>query len=155
MANFQVLKTFHTGICVADLDFTVGFLCDVLGYELINRAPRDPKNTAFITNVPGADVEIAYVAGPGHNLELLCYGGPADRKAYRPRMVDSGHFHIALVVDDIEAAIADSLAYDERITTLSPTFMEVDQGPNAGNRIIFIVLPDGMMIEFTTQKQSQ
>lgn len=154
MANFEVLKTFHTGICVGDLDFSVGFFCDVLGFELINRAPRAPENTAFITNVPGADVEIAYVSGPGHNLELLCYSGPADRKSYKPRMVDSGHFHLCLVIDDIEAAIADSLAYDDRITTLSPTYMVVDQGPNAGNKIIFIVLPDGVMIELTTQKQA-
>ena len=155
MAKFEVLKTFHTGICVADLDFSVGFFCDVMGYELLNRAPRDPNNTAFITNVPGADVEIAYVAGPGHNLELLCYSGPVDRKTYKARMVDVGHFHLCVVIDDIEAAIADILAYDSRITTLSPTYMEVDQGPNAGNKIIFVVLPDGMMIELTTQQPGQ
>jgi catechol 2,3-dioxygenase-like lactoylglutathione lyase family enzyme len=152
MNGFKVIDTFHTGICVEDLDFNIGFFTQVLGYGLIDRAPRDPKNQSFITGVPGAEVEVAYLQGPGHRVELLCYSGPADRKSYQPRMVDAGHFHLALVVDDVEAAAARSMAYDQRITTLSPTYMEVDQGPNKGNRIIFIKLPGGLIIEFTTQK---
>ncbi len=152
MAGYKILRTFHTGICVEDLDWTIGFFRDVLGYALINKAPRDPGNTAFITGVSGADVMIAYMEGPGHSIELLCYSGPADRQHYRARMVDVGHFHLCLVVDDVEPVIEACKAYDPRITTLSPTFMEVDQGPNAGNRIIFIVLPDGLTIEFTTRK---
>ena len=151
MADFVVQRTFHTGICVEDLDWTIGFFRDVLGYKLINKAPRDPRNQSFITGVPGADVVIAYMEGPGHNIELLCYSGPEDRRNYRPRMVDTGHIHLCLVVDDVEAAMKACKAYDARITTLSPTFMEVDQGPNKGNRIIFIVLPDGLTIEFTTR----
>lgn len=89
---------------------------------------------------------IAYLEGPGHNLELLCNSGPTGREHYRARMGNVGHFHLCLVIDDIEATIQACTAYDARITTLSPTFMEVDQGPNAGNRIIFIVLPDGVTI---------
>lgn len=151
MSDFTIRRTFHTGICVADLDWTVTFLTEVLGYELIDRAPRDPRNQSFITGVPGAKVEIAYVQGHGHGLELLCYSGPDDRFHYKPRMVDVGHFHLCLVVDEVEAAVAASRRFDESISTLSPTPMEVDQGPNKGNKIQFIVLPDGMMIEFTTR----
>ena len=29
--------------------------------------------------------------------------------------------------------------------------MEVDQGPNKGNKIQFVVLPDGVHLEFTTR----
>lgn len=151
MSDFTIRRTFHTGVCVADLDWTAAFLTEVLGYELIDRAPRDPRNQSFITGVPGAKVEIAYVQGHGHGLELLCYSGPDDRSHYKPRMVDVGHFHLCLVVDNVEAAVAASRRFDARITTLSPTPMEVDQGPNKGNKIQFIVLPDGMMIEFTTR----
>lgn len=151
MNNFTVRRTFHTGICVADLDWSVAFFTKVLGYKLINRAPRDPRNQSFISGVEGAKVEIAYISGHGHGLELLCHSGPEDRVHYRPRMVDVGHFHICLVVDDVEAAVAACQAFDERITPLSPVPKLVDQGPNKGNSIQFITLPDGVILEFTTR----
>lgn len=151
MPDFTVRRTFHTGICVADLDWSTAFFRDVLGYEIVNRAPRDPANQSFISGVPGANVEIAYVKGHGHGLELLCYSGPDDRKTYKHRMVDVGHFHLCLVVDDVEAVVAACKAYDDRITTLSPTPMVVDQGPNKGNTIQFVALPDGVTLEFTTR----
>jgi hypothetical protein len=70
----------------------------VLGFKLIDKAPRDPGNQSFLTGVPGALVMIAYMDCAGHSLELQDYGGPADRQEYRPRMVDMGHFHLSFVV---------------------------------------------------------
>lgn len=151
MNNFNVLRTFHTGICVADLDWSVSFFTQVLGYELANRAPRDRRNTAFISGVEGADVEIAYISGHGHGLELLAYSGPEGRAHYRARMVDVGHFHLCLVVDDVDDVVAACRSFDDNITTLSPAPMVVDQGPNKGNSIQFIALPDGVILEFTTR----
>ena len=66
-------------------------------------------------------------------------------------MVDQGHFHLSFVVDDVEAVVAACKKYDRRIRTLSPDVMVVDQGPNKGNKIQFVVLPDGVHIEFTTR----
>ena len=151
MASVKVKRVFHTGICVADLDWSVDFFCGVLGFELLDRAPRQPENQSFVTGCPGADVEIAYVQGPGHALELLCYSGPEDRRQYKPRMVDVGSVHLCLVVDDVEAAASACQAFDSGITTLSPRPLVVDAGPNKGNRIIFMQLPDGVTIEFTTR----
>jgi catechol 2,3-dioxygenase-like lactoylglutathione lyase family enzyme len=152
MGNFSVRRAFHTGITVGDLDWSIGYFCSVLGYELLDKAPRDPKNQSFVSGVPGAQVTIAYIRGHGHELELLEFGGPDDRTAYRPRMVDVGHFHVCLVVDDVEAAVAASLAHDPRVKTVSPRPLVVDQGPNKGNSIQFVCLPDGLHIEFTTRR---
>lgn len=151
MADYTIKRMFHTGLSVDDLDWTIGFFQKVLGFELIDKAPRDPKNQSFITSVPGAQVMIAYMEFGGHSLEIMDYSGPEDRQHHRARMVDTGHFHLSFVVDDVDAVVAACKAYDERIVTLSQQPMEVDQGPNKGNRIQFIVLPDGLHVEFTTR----
>jgi catechol 2,3-dioxygenase-like lactoylglutathione lyase family enzyme len=111
--SYTIKRTFHTGFCVGDLDWTIGFFQQVLGFTLVDKAPRDPKNQSFITGVAGAQVMVAYMDCAGHSVELQDYSGPADRKEYRPRMVD--------------------------------------QGPNKGNKIQVIVLPDGVHLEFTTR----
>jgi catechol 2,3-dioxygenase-like lactoylglutathione lyase family enzyme len=151
MAGYTIKRAFHTGFCVGDLDWTIGFFQNVLGFTLIDKAPRDPRNQSFVSGVPGAHVMIAYMDCAGHSLELQEYSGPADRQGYRPRMVDIGHFHLSYVVDDVEAVVAACKKYDPRIRTLSPQPLEVDQGPNRGNKIQFVVLPDGVHLEFTTR----
>lgn len=151
MADYTVKRTFHTGLTVADLDWTIGFFQQVLGFELMDKAPRDPKNQSFITGVPGAEVMIAYMQCPGHQLEIFQYSGPEGRATHRPRMVDVGHYHVSFVVDDVEAVVAACKSHDSRIRALSETPLVVDQGPNKGNSIQFVVLPDGVHIEFTTR----
>lgn len=152
MTAYNVMRTFHTGLCVEDLDWSIGFFKDVLGFELLDKAPRDTRNQSLITGVSGAEVVIAYMDCPGHSLELMQYTGPSGRKSFYPRMVDMGHFHLSYVVNDVEAVVSACLAYDKRIRSLATGPFEVDQGPNRGNKIQFVVLPDGVHIEFTTQQ---
>jgi hypothetical protein len=66
-------------------------------------------------------------------------------------MVDMGHFHLSYVVDDVDAVVAACKKYDNRIRAVSLNPLEVDQGPNKGNKIQFVVLPDGVHLEFTTR----
>lgn len=149
--SYTIKRIFHTGFCVADLDWTIGFFQQILGFKLRDKAPRDPRNQSFVTGVAGAQVMIAYMECAGHSVELQAYSGPADRQSYRPRMVDMGHFHLSFVVDDVEAVVAACKKYDQRIRTLSEKPLVVDQGPNKGNKIQFVVLPDGVHVEFTTR----
>ncbi len=151
MASVSVKRMFHTGITVEDLTYSINFFCDVLGFELMDRNPRKSENQSFVTGCPGAEVEVAYIAGPGHQLELIAYSAPADRKTYKPRMVDVGSVHLCLVVDDVVAAAKACQDFDPSIKTLSPSPLTVDAGPNKGNQIIFIQLPDGFTVEFTTR----
>jgi catechol 2,3-dioxygenase-like lactoylglutathione lyase family enzyme len=147
MGIVKVYETNHTGITVQDLDYSIRYFIEVLGYELLSpRAPRGLKNQQAVTGVAGADVEIAYVKGGGHALELLQYNGPADRTAYKPRCVDVGHWHLSINVEDIEIATQASLDFGctkvgEQIT--------VDAGPNKGNKIQYIALKDGLTLELT------
>ncbi len=152
MKPIDVKKYYHTGIVVADVDWTVAFLQDVLGFEFLDKSPRDPKNQEFVTGVQGIEVMIAYMKLQDQLFEISQYGGNAGPQHYRPRMVDVGHYHLCLMVDDVDLAVSRCRAYDERIATLSPSPLVVDSGPNKGNKVIVVVLPDGMMIEFTNTR---
>jgi len=145
MNNFKVLRTNHTSFTVSDLDRIVGFFCQGLGFELINRAPRDPKLVQQISGVPGADIEVAYVQGPEHRLELIQYHGPEDRGRVECRPCDAGYAHLAYDVDDVDAAMAAARDYTfEELGAPVP----IDKGPNTGSRVVYMRDVDGITVEF-------
>lgn len=145
MADFQILATNHTSFTVSDLDRTLAYFRDGLGFEVTSRAPRDPALIEAITGIAGASLEIAYVRGPGHSLELIQYTGPDDRGKVRARPCDTGFAHLAYDVDDIEAAVAASADYEVRPIG---AIAVIDQGPNAGGKVCYLRDPDGVTIEF-------
>ena len=145
MSDFQILSTNHTSFTVSDLDRTVAYFRDALGFEVTSKAPRDPKKVAEITGIEGAQVMIAYVRGAGHSIELIEYLGPSDRTSVRPRPCDVGFAHLAYDVDDIDAAIDRSAEHGVFPIGLVTV---IDQGPNRGGRVAYLRDSDGITIEF-------
>ncbi len=144
MAGFRVLEANHTGFTVSDLERTVGFFRDVLGYELTSMAPRDPTFIQHVTGVDGAEIMVAYLCGFGHTLEVFEFTGPAGRDSVRPRACDVGFFHIALFVDDVDAAIAACKPYGVHPIDAP---IQVKTGPNKGRMIVYLRDSDGITIE--------
>ena len=149
MVGFKVLATNHTSFTVSDLDRSVGFFTQALGFELLSRAPRDPAAIRQITGVPGAEMEVAFVQGPGHRIELIQYLAPADKGRVESRPCDTGVAHVAYDVDDIEAAIA--AAADHDVQPIGAPYV-IDQGPNTACRVAYLRDPDGITIEFIEKK---
>lgn len=145
MAGFRILGTNHTSFTVSDLDRTLAFFGEGLGFAVTSRAPRSKDAIETITGVDGAAVMIAYVQGPGHRLEFIEYRGPADRERVKPRPCDVGFAHVAYDVDDIDAAIAMAARYD--VHPINPPFV-VDDGPNRGGKAAYLRDPDGITVEF-------
>lgn len=145
MASFKVLGTNHTSFTVSNLDRTLAFFCDGLGFQATGRAPRSKDAIETVTGVPGAAVTICYVQGPGHRIELIEYSGPDDRSRVKPRPCDVGFAHVAYDVDDIDAAVAMAARYD--VLPINPPYV-VDQGPNAGGKAAYLRDPDGITVEF-------
>ena len=145
MSYFHVLSTNHTSFTVSDLDCSIAFFTEALGFDLLNRAPRDPKLIEVITGVPGADIEVAYIQGPGHRLELIQYHAPAERCQVESRPCDTGFAHVAYDVDDAAAAVAASAAH--QVLPLGP-ITTIDKGPNAGGKVVYLRDPDGVTIEY-------
>ena len=52
MAAFALRGFNHTGVIVTDLDRAIGFFRDLLGFEVLSRAPRDPALIGRMTGLP-------------------------------------------------------------------------------------------------------
>lgn len=142
---FRIIAADHTGITVSNLDRSLAFWRDVLGFELSHRAHQTGELAAEITGVPDAEILIAVVKVPGHKIELLEYRAPADRKRADLRSCDVGSVHIALTVDDLDAVLERIIASGWKAAG-KPQPLTV--GPNAGKRVIYVRDPDGTTIEF-------
>jgi catechol 2,3-dioxygenase-like lactoylglutathione lyase family enzyme len=141
---FRVLTADHTGITVSDLERSLAFWRDVLGFELSHRAHQTGELAVEITGVPGAEILIAVLKAPGHKIELLEYRAPADRKKLQPRSCDIGSLHVALTVDDLDAVLETVSASGWKAAGKPQT---LTVGPNAGKRVIYVRDPDGTTIE--------
>ncbi len=143
--GFRVLGTNHTSFTVSSLDRSVGFFRDCLKFELISRAPRDPAVVQKITGVEGADMEIAFLRGPGHTVELIEYKAPATKGRVEARPCDTGFAHLALNVDDADAAVAEAALYQVKAISAP---VPINAGPNKGRKVVYLRDWDGVTFEF-------
>ena len=149
MTSVRVTGTNHTSFTVDDLERAIALFRDGLGFELVSKAPRDPKAIAAITGVADGDVTIAFLQGPSHRVELIEYHAPADRGTSTPRPCDAGFAHLALDVADMDAALA--VAAEHRLGLLGQVYV-IDQGPNAGRRVAYFRDDNGLTLEFLEAK---
>jgi len=144
-APFRIIATDHTGITVTNLERSVAFWRDVLGFELSHRAHHTGDLASEVTGVPGADIWIAVLKAPGHKIELLEYRAPSDRKRAELIPCDVGSVHVALTVDNLDAVLS-AIAASGWKAAGKPQILKT--GPNAGKRVVYVRDPDGTTIEF-------
>ena len=142
---FHIMATDHTGFTVANIERSLVFWQDVLGFELSHRAHHTGDLASEVTGVPGAEISIAVLKSPGHRIELLEYHAPPDRKRAHLRPCDVGSVHIALTVDNLDSVLSTIAGSDWRAVG-KPQVLKT--GPNTGKRVIYVRDPDGTTIEF-------
>lgn len=141
----------HVGFTVPNLDEAERFLVDVLGavpvYTLgSKRGDGDWMSTHMGVHPRTTVREIRfYRLGNGSNLEVFEYQ-PADGQAPQPRNSDIGGHHLALYVDDLDAAM----------TELRSRGVEFMGEPTAsaqsalGQRWVYFTSPWGMQFELVS-----
>jgi Lactoylglutathione lyase and related lyases len=143
---FHVAAVDHTGITVSNLEKSLAFWRDVLGFEFSHTAHQVGELAREITGVADAEIKLAVLRSPGsHKIELLEYLAPADRKRVELRPCDIGHVHVALLVDDLDDVLERIAASGWKAAGKPQTLRS---GPNAGKRVIYVRDPDGTTIEF-------
>ncbi len=144
--SFQILGAAHTGITVVDLERSLSFWRDVLGFDVVLRDEVAGETLEQITGVRGGAMSLALldVPGGGGQIELLEYREPADRRHLRPRPSDVGSLHVALFVDDIEAVLRDAAAAGWSSNGTPRTMQE---GPARGITFLYMTDPDGTIVE--------
>ena len=146
MSKSSIIAADHTGITVSNLERSLQFWRDVLGFELSHTAHQTGELAREITGVAGAEIKLAVLKTPGgHKIELLQYLAPPDRKHANTRPCDVGHVHVALLVDDLDAVL-EKIAASGWNAAGKPQTLKI--GPNAGKRVVYVRDPDGTTIEF-------
>ena len=144
--SFRIIGADHTGITVSNLERSLEFWQNVLGFKFSHRAHQTSEMASEITGVAGAEIRLAVVKAPNdHKIELLEYLAPADRrKDAGLRPCDVGHVHVALVVENLEPLLQRIAASSWKAAGKPQT---LTKGPNAGKRVIYVRDPDGTTIE--------
>ena len=146
VSRFRIIAADHTGITVSNLERSLEFWQNVLGFEFSHSAHQAGEMAEEITGVEGAELKLTVLKAPGgHKIELLEYLAPKDRKQINVRPCDVGSMHIAFTVDDLDA-ILNAIAASGWRTAGKPQTLR--SGPNAGKRVIYVRDPDGTTIEF-------
>ena len=143
---FRIIGADHTGITVSNLERSLAFWRDVLGFEFSHSAHQKGELAQEITGVEGAEIKLAVLRAPGgHKIELLEYLAPADRKRANLRPCDVGSVHVALLVHNLDAVLERIAASDWKSAGKPQT---LQSGPNVGKRVVYVRDPDGTTIEF-------
>jgi catechol 2,3-dioxygenase-like lactoylglutathione lyase family enzyme len=143
---FCIVAADHTGITVSNLERSVRFWQNVLGFEFSHAAHQKGELAQEITGVSGAEIKLAVLKAPGgHKIELLEYCAPPDRKKHIDlRPCDVASAHVALLVHDLEAVLERIAASGWKAVGKPQT---LKTGPNAGKRVVYVRDPDGTTIE--------
>lgn len=147
-----ITKAHHMGLQVADLDRSVAFYRDTLGFEIIFAWNPQAPYIRELVGYPEADIHAAILRLPGTEvvLELLDYRN-VERTAVDTRTANPGTAHIAFFVDDLDALYADLVAKGVRSVSppVTPTI-----GPNEGGRAVYLIDPDGIRVELIETRRS-
>ncbi len=134
----------HLGICVSDLERSLRFYCEGLGFE-----PTDSHHVgeefAALMEVSPVSLESRMIRRDGVTLELLAFTepGPIGEPVRRP-MNQLGLTHLSLRVDDVEAVAATIESLGGSV--VRPTRTTFDLGP-AHLDFLYCTDPDGTRIE--------
>jgi catechol 2,3-dioxygenase-like lactoylglutathione lyase family enzyme len=135
----------HFGLCVSDLERSLRFYCDGLGFE---RAITYEVGADFADTleVPG-DIALVsqFIARDGVSIELIYYtkgsvvGTPS---AARNQL---GLTHLSLNVDDVDEVAAKLVACGGRV--IDSTRTKIDNPDGSVSDFVFVADPDGTRVE--------
>ena len=136
----------HTCFTVIDMQKTLAFYRDLLGFEVVNERPE--VTNSYFRKIVGFPDSVVYavdlkIPGTEHHLELFQYkhpqGTPQNLTPNNP-----GSSHIAYLVDDLQAFYPKLKAAGVEFIS-EPIYL--DEGPNTGGWGLYIKDPNGIVIE--------
>ena len=141
-AKPRVRSASHFGVCVSDLERSVGFYRDVLEFAEVARLRFDDDGTRRLLDLPPEGVlEAVYLDRDGWRLELLHYPTPGSVPGDAPRPMNrTGLTHLSFVVDSLPDLAASIELHGGRI--LEETRLE---------GVVFALDPDGTRLELMTR----
>lgn len=141
----------HVSVTCADLDRSVAFYRDVLGLRLLGRGSAEEPELSVLTGLAGTRLRWAELdLGGGQVLELVEYLHPRGGRL-EPSVHEAGSGHLALAVEDIDAAYARLLAAGARVR--SEPVRLTEEGDWNGVRVVYLSDPDGVTVELVERPE--
>jgi catechol 2,3-dioxygenase-like lactoylglutathione lyase family enzyme len=134
----------HLGICVSDLDRSLRFYSEALGFEQV-ASHRVGEEFGALMELEGVTVESRMLKRDGVTIELLGYVFPAyTGEGERRPMNQLGLTHLSLRVDDVDAVAAVIDELGGKVVGDTRTTFDV-----SGHHLDFLYCtdPDGVRIE--------
>ena len=145
-----VRKVSHVGICVSDVDRSIAFYRDVLGFAPVHELRVEGEASDTLLRLRGVRLHATFLERDGFRIELLHYDSPRSPASAPARtMNDLGFTHLSVMVADID----DALARLER----AGTKVERDTRIEVGGRTVAAMFrdPDGLLIELVMRDPTE
>jgi glyoxylase I family protein len=134
----------HVGICVSDLERSLAFYCQGLGFELVDSHAVGPEFAALM-EVEGVELESRMIAQGGVTLELLSFTEPGcTGQGGRRPMNRLGLTHLSLRVGDVEEVAASIERFGGTVVAGTRTTFDLGE---AALDFVYCTDPDGVRIE--------
>ncbi len=134
------LSVSHLGLCVSDLERSLRFYCDGLGFTKADTHAIGNEFAAAL-EVPG-DVVLTsqFIRRAELAIELLHYTSPGTGGLPSAARNQLGLTHLSFVVDDLDGTV-------ERLVRHGGTLVESTRTAGEGIELLFVADPDGTRIE--------
>jgi catechol 2,3-dioxygenase-like lactoylglutathione lyase family enzyme len=133
----------HLGICVSDLDRSMSFYCEGLGFEPAERHEVG-NDFAGLMELDEVHVRSQFVAKDGVRIELLCFSTPPAEQVGRRPINRTGLTHLSFRVTDLDATAALLASLGGEV--IEGTLTEIPFG-DATLRFVYLTDPDGTRVE--------
>ena len=139
----SVQRLSHIGICVSELERSVGFYRDLLGFRELSRLQVGGPEAERLLNIEAVEVQAVYLERDGTRIELLYYPVTGHQGVDGPRPMNRvGLSHLSFRVADLESVVAVA----ERAGGKCLRETQVDNAARQ-TKVVFITDPDGLRIE--------
>jgi catechol 2,3-dioxygenase-like lactoylglutathione lyase family enzyme len=136
----------HLGICVSDLDASLRFYCDGLGFTpagAFELSSTELEGLDGSLEVDGpATLTSQFVTLGDLKIELLAFRSPPPHGQPSMARNQRGLTHLSFLVDDVDAA-------SQRLTRFGGTVVDGTRS-KPGIDIVFLADPDGVRVELMT-----
>lgn len=131
----------HTGIVVENLDRSIAFYCNLLGFKIAKQQREKGEYISKILGLTDADIITVKLTSPdGQMIELVKYDSH-DGQSRNKNIYDIGISHLAFGVDDLNA-------FMQRLLESGIKFIsEPALSPDAYARVAFCYSPEKTLIE--------
>jgi catechol 2,3-dioxygenase-like lactoylglutathione lyase family enzyme len=129
----------HTGFVVSDMERSLSFYRDILGFSVVDDVEREGEYIATMSGVARAHVRTAFIDACGHTVELVQYLSGSDAPVTGPSNAP-GKGHISFWSYDIEADF-------EYLSSRGVEFVSKPQYGPTGGAAVYFLDPDGITLE--------